>query len=71
MPWNEVSAMSLRREFVMLASVEGAKVSALCRRFGVSCKTGYKWLARAEGEAPQPWNDRSRRPSHSPTRTAR
>src|SRR5438270_502370 len=46
MPWHEVSAMSLRSEFVALARAAGANVRQLCRRFGVSPKTGYKWLAR-------------------------
>ncbi len=46
MAWKEVSSMSQREEFVVLASVEGANVSELCRRFGVSRKTGYKWLSR-------------------------
>jgi transposase InsO family protein len=70
MPWNEVSVMSLRWEFVMLARVEGANVSALCRRFGVSRKTGYKWLARARLDEEASLADRSRRPVHSPVRTA-
>ena len=46
MAWKDVTAMSQRVEFVVLASAEGANVSALCGRFGVSRKTGYKWLAR-------------------------
>jgi len=70
MPWNEVSAMSLRREFVMLACIEGANVSALCRRFGVSRKTGYKWLARTRLDEETALADRSRRPGRSPARTA-
>jgi transposase InsO family protein len=68
MPWREVSVVDLRREFVMLACQEGANVSALCRRFGISRKTGYKWLARADGAAPA-LGDRSRRPKYSPRRT--
>ncbi len=44
MPWSEVSVMDLRLEFVMLAEQPGSNVSALCRRFGISRKTGYKWL---------------------------
>ena len=39
MPWNTVSAMSLRREFVMLALTEGCNRRELCRRFGISPKT--------------------------------
>jgi transposase InsO family protein len=70
MPWNEVSAMSLRLEFVHLASQEGANVRQLCRRFEVSAKTGYKWLARFHADGPGGLADRSRRPTHSPSRTS-
>jgi transposase InsO family protein len=68
MPWSEKSLMDMRLEFVKLAGSEGANVSALCRRFAISRKTGYKWLARAAaGEGVE---DRSRRPATSPKRTA-
>jgi transposase InsO family protein len=67
MPWNEKNLMDLRREFVALASVEDANRTALCERFGISRKTGYKWLRRA---AEGPLADRSRRPLHTPGRTA-
>jgi transposase InsO family protein len=55
-----------------LASQEGANRRELCRRFGVSPKTGYKWLARAgEGAPTSPaLTDRSRRPHTSPTRSS-
>jgi transposase len=46
MPWQEQSTMSLRQEFCVLARAEGANTSELCRRLGISRKTGYKWLAR-------------------------
>lgn len=69
MPWLEVSVMELRLEFVTLARQEGANVAALCRRFGISRKTGYKWLTRAAGEPPD-LGDRPRRPRCSPRRTA-
>jgi transposase InsO family protein len=70
MPWQEASIMSLRVEFVMLASQPGANKRELCRRFGISPKTGYKWLKRhgAAGEAGLA--DASRRPVHSPFHTA-
>lgn len=67
MVWREVDVMSLRREFVELARVEGANVSGLCRRYGVSRKTGYKWLARAQEGCEMA--DQSRRPLQSPART--
>jgi transposase-like protein len=47
MPWTELSKVSLRQEFVVLASAPGADVRGLCRRFGISPKTGYKWIRRA------------------------
>jgi transposase InsO family protein len=53
-----------REEFVGLARQPDANVSELCRRFGISRKTGYKWLARED------LADRSRRPNSSPTRTS-
>ena len=46
MPFREVSRMDEKLEFVMLASVEGANVRQLCRRFAISRTTGYKWLER-------------------------
>jgi transposase InsO family protein len=69
MPWCEVSVMDQRREFVRLATQAGVDRRALCERFGISRKTGYKWLARAAaGEAAL--LDRSRRPHSSPLRSA-
>ena len=70
MPWQEVSIMDQRREFVRLARQEGANRRELCRRFGISAQTGYKWLARWEVGGDAALIDRSRRPQRSPTRTA-
>ncbi|HEX5327473.1 MAG TPA: IS481 family transposase, partial [Acetobacteraceae bacterium] len=63
-----MSRMQSREEFVRLAAAEGGNVAMLCGRFGISRKTGYKWLSRyraGEGLA-----DRSRRPHGSPLRTS-
>ena len=68
--WRECDRVSLRREFVKLASVEGANVSALCRQFGVSRKTGYKWLGRFRLEGESGLGDRSRRPHQVRDRTS-
>ena len=69
MPWREVSVMDQRVEFVALARQEGSNRRELCRRFGISANTGYKWLARAvEGDTGWPTN-RSRRPHEMPART--
>ena len=69
MPWKECDIMSLRRELVELAQVEGANVAALCRGFGVSRKTAYKWLGRYQGEGVAGLADRSRRPKRQPRLT--
>ena len=69
MPWKVSSAMSQRLEFVTLALQEGAHVRELCRRFGISPKTGYKWLHRYRADGPAALADQSRRPRTSPDRT--
>jgi transposase InsO family protein len=67
MPWAEVSTMSLRHEFVQLSLQPGANMAELCRRFGISRKTGYKWRERFERGGASALEDASRRPEHSPT----
>lgn len=62
MPWREQTTMSLRKEFVTLASCPGSCMRTLCARFGISRKTGYKWLHRYRLEGVSGLQDRSRRP---------
>ena len=69
MPWNETCAMTERMKFVALVEEGEETIAALCRRFGISRKTGHKWLRRFSSK--KSLADRSRRPQHSPTRTAR
>lgn len=68
MPWKEVSTVSLRLEFVKLALANG-NISKLCREFGISRKTGYKWLHRYRENGAEGLQDHSRRPHTSPNRT--
>ena len=70
MPWQECSTMSLRQEFLALAENEGVNFSELCRRFGISRKTGYKWRRRYREKGVTGLADRSRRPQHSPRRSS-
>lgn len=67
MSWKAVDTVSLRLEFVELAMKDGANISELCRRFGVSRTTGYKWIRRFTEEGSKGLTDRSRRPKSSPT----
>ncbi len=46
MAWREASVVDLRREFCLLAGLEGANVTALCAGFGISRQTGHLWLGR-------------------------
>jgi transposase InsO family protein len=66
MPWEQVTVLEQRQEFVMLARVPGVNISELSRRFGISRKTAYKWLSRHEAGQAEALLDRSRRPKRSP-----
>jgi len=69
MPWQEVSTVSLRHEFVMLANADGANIRELCRRFHISPTTAYKWQQRHGAQGLDGLHDRSRQPHHSPGQT--
>lgn len=69
MGWKEVTVMSQRYEFVMLALQENTNFSELCYRFGISRKTGYKFLNRFKQQSIEGLYDRSKRPKHSPNKT--
>jgi len=62
MPWNEVNLKSPRREFIHLATQENVNLSELCRRFGLSRKTAYKWLQRFREHGDDGLRDRPRQP---------
>jgi len=66
MPFKEVSKMSPKKEFVILARQSQANMSELCRRFGVSRPTGYKWLNRFNSDGEPGLEELSRRPKYSP-----
>src|SRR6476659_3482370 len=69
MPWQERSTMSLRHEFIQLASQPGTNFSELCMRFGISRKTGYKWRQRYQESGLEGLQEHSRRPQHTPRRS--
>lgn len=71
MPWKEMSTMSLKKEFVSLAtSNHVCSFSHLCTRFGISRKTGYKWIKRFLDYGEDGLMDQSRRPLNSPSKTS-
>ena len=71
MPWKVTDVMEQKIHFVTQAAVPGANISALCRESGISRPTGYYWLKRyREADSVTALEERSRRPKHSPRRTA-
>jgi transposase InsO family protein len=69
-PWDtDHPAPVQRADFVALVRSGVCSFARACADFGVSRKTGYKWLARAADLAPRPLRDHSRRPRHCPRRT--
>ncbi len=66
MPWEDKTVEKLRAEFIASARVE-KNFSRVCREFGISRVTGYKWLDRA-GECT--FADRSHAPRRVYGKTA-
>lgn len=70
MTWKVRSLVEARQRFVQ-AALRGCQSAAqLCRDFGISRKTGFKWLGRYRAAGGPGLRDRPRRPHHSPNRTA-
>jgi transposase-like protein len=66
MPWKESRTSDERLKFIAQRLSGDSTMTELCRRFGVSRKTGYKWKKRYEAGGPAALEDLSRRPhSHS------
>jgi putative transposase len=69
MPWLETSPMGERMEFVRECASGLFTMTELAAQYGISRKTGYKWLGRHDTEGVLGLQDRSRRPHHSPQAT--
>jgi putative transposase len=71
MPWVESNADEQRLRFIVAALAGDETMTALCARYAISRKTGYKWLARYEAEGNAGLNERSRAPhAHGRARPA-
>ena len=62
MPWREVSRVESRRLFVHGCRSGRWSIAQGCRRFGISRRTGHKWLSRFAAEGEAGLEDRSRSP---------
>lgn len=61
--------MDERRKFVREHRRQAVSMSELCSRFGISRRTGYKWLARFDELGEPGLSDRSRAPAKHPNTT--
>lgn len=61
MPWKECQKMDEKLQFVA-RYLEGEKIAALCREFGISRVTGHTILDRYRDSGMEAFTDRSRRP---------
>ncbi len=66
MGWRETCAMDERMRFVIAVEKREEPFAAICRRFGVSRKAGYKWLGRYREAGVEGLLDRSRAPLNRP-----
>ena len=69
MPWKETKPMDERVRFIGAVSSRHYSMAELCRIYGISRKTGYKWVQRYAEESVDGLKDRSRRPARSPRRS--
>jgi len=70
MGWRSTSPMDERMRFIGDALEQDGSFTELCERYGVSRKTGYKWLWRYKEEGSAGLAERSRRPHWSPNETS-
>ena len=70
MPWKETTPMSERKAFIKAAIRPDRNMTQLCLAYGISRKTGYKWLKRYQQAGEVGLQERSRRPKHSPEQTS-
>jgi len=70
MPFKQMQVEEQRVEFAVRAQRRVEPLSQLCREFGISRPTGYKWLMRFRDLGVGGIAERSRRPRNSPTQTA-
>ena len=70
MPWSQTSPMDQRTQFIADFLRETLNITELCDLYGVSRKTGYKWIDRYLHHGPAGLAERSRRPACSPNATA-
>lgn len=69
MPWSETKPMDQRTQFIADYLRRTLDMTELCARYGISRKTGYKWIDRYLEHGPAGLEEASRRPDSSPRQT--
>jgi putative transposase len=69
MPWRQTSPMDQKTQFIADYLRRTLSITELCELYGVSRKTGYKWIERYLTSGPLGLEDRSRKPGSSPNQT--
>lgn len=69
MPWKEETPMVQRCRFIFEYESGIKPMAQLCRCYGISRKTGYKWLKRYRKQGLEGLRDRPRRPGPIPHKT--
>lgn len=71
MPWPEMDAMTAKVEFIFDVLGGVGRISPLCRLYGISRKTAYKWLNRYRASGLDGLKELSRARRSQPRRVAR
>jgi transposase InsO family protein len=70
MPWKYINKEEQRLDLVRQMMAGRISVTELCRRFGISRQTAYKWLKSYQKGRRRGLRDRARRPHHLAGRTS-
>ena len=70
MPWSDTTTMDQKTQFIADYLREVLSISELCELYGISRKTGYKWIDRYIHLGPAGLEEYSRRPKQCPHQTA-
>ena len=70
MGWQICDLMKARMMFIEDCERGSLSMTEVCRRHGISRKTGYKWLARYQQKGFEGLADESRRPRQSPFKSS-
>ncbi len=69
MPWNETTPMDQKMQFIADYLRAALGMTELCQMYGISRKTGYKFVERYLSAGPEALEEHSRRALTHPNQT--